>query len=129
MQAEQLLDALKEQFNVPTSLIQEQDVLLTPVLLWQRAHHQHPPGVIQRACLQLRWFLLRFALGSALGFLLLLLAQTQDHQTQLDLLAWQSGSRQSRLLIVPLRVQAPKPSQQIDHAGSPLIDHREVERD
>ena len=125
MQAEQLLDPLKEQFNVPTSLIQEHDLLVIPVLLWQGGHHQHPPGVIQRARLQLALIFARFAFGFALRFLLLLLAQTHDHQTQLDP---QLGNRDPHLPAPDrsrLRVQAFQPGDQINGL-SPLGFHREA---
>ena len=57
-----------EQFNMPTCAVQLQDLLITPVLLWQGGDHQDPSRERQGGWLHpSRWFLLalRFVRRSA----------------------------------------------------------------
>jgi hypothetical protein len=83
---EELLDPLKKEFNVPSGLIQTEDLSITPVLVWQGCHHQDPSREIEGRGLHVLLLLARFALGPSLGLLLLVLAETKSDQPQLDAL-------------------------------------------
>src|SRR5712692_1816342 len=108
LQLEQWLHAFEKQFNMPTCLIQLHDVPIAPAVLWQGRDDQDPSREIHRACLQLPLGLARFALGPPLGLLLLLLAQTQGQQTQLDPLLGHRDPDHTTPDLSSRRVQSPR---------------------
>src|SRR5436190_1422382 len=69
---------------MPTRSVSLQDLLITPVLLWQGGNNQDPSREVEGIWPYLLLVLLCLALGTSLSLFLLLLAQTKSDQTQLD---------------------------------------------
>src|SRR5262249_31951215 len=120
---EKLFDPLKKQFNVPTCLIQTQDLLVAALMPWQRCNEQNPSGKRERIGMDLLLILARLALGPALGLVLLLLVQTQGDQAQMDRLSSKGDPDRAAQDGSVRGVQTFEPSQNVNLV-SLLILHR-----